>query len=437
MKYYFKIFLLSLGITLFNILIYQIISSIKISLYNSAEAFIIYLMVAGFPIQFVVLTVVSLISKKNKKAIMVTAGLFVGFWLWFHWKASIRERRSYDIDVEEKQLYSKIEQKDYDTGVSTPEGYPIKLMTDGDRFTVIIDGKGYYAGKFDNYEVVSESWGNGSTEGYGEAIPDSLKLFWYSFVENKYYGLNTKLDKAKISNYFKNGYKKIASDKTGKVSLATQGDYEDLIAGIAPGGDVVLWISGTKDTREIGIYKAKEMNRNKFKSYDIVEEDEIKRVLSENNIQSNGIVHINNNNNNNKPIPFGIWTEKYREKFNWKVDINNLGQTKSELMFYFYNGENFSLYNEEAEKTKYEEQFVPNYIIFNFAKNKKEYRADFEFDEDEIFNHFKKITKENPNEPIDIVLDINPNFTKATIQLKSKNRTLDFLKMKTLEVSVD
>lgn len=279
MKYYFKIFLLSVGISIFSFLVYQILSSIKIVINNSVEAFIFYLMVAGFPIQFVVLTIVSFISKKNKKAIMITAGLFAVFWLWFHWITSIDERKSYDIDVKEKQLYSKVEQKDYDTGISTPEGFPIKLMTDGCRLSVIIDGKGYYAGKFYKYGVSSESWGYASADGYGETLPDSMKLFWYSFVENKYYGLNTKLDKAKISEYFKKGFKMEKWNGVKNSSEISRTEYEDLVAGIAPGGDVVLWISGGDDTREIGVFKAKEVNRNQFKSYDILKEDEIKRVL--------------------------------------------------------------------------------------------------------------------------------------------------------------
>lgn len=434
MKHYFKIFLLSVGISIFSFLVYQILSSIKIVINNSTETFIIYLMAAGFPIQFVVLTVVSLISKKNKKAIMMTAGLFAAFWLWFHWIASINERRSYNIDVKEKQLYSKVEQKNYGTGISTPEGYPVKLMTDGGRLSVIIDGKGYYAGKFYKDGVSSESWGIGSTGGYGETLPDSLKLFWYSFVENKYYRLNTKLDKAKISEYFKKEFKMEKWNDRIRSSQINRTEYESLVAGIAPGGDVVLWISGGNDTREIGVYKGKEMNRNQLKGYDIVEEEEIKKVLSDtctckNDPQFRKIVH------NDKPIPFGIWTKKYRERYHWKVEINPLGETKSELKFNFFNGENFSLYNEEVAKMTYQKLVLPSYINFTFTKNKKEYNAYFEFEEDEIFNNFKKLTDQNPNEAIDIVLNINSDLSKATIKLKSKNKTLDFQKMKTMEVS--
>ncbi|MNT95693.1 hypothetical protein D3C72_2376190 [compost metagenome] len=77
---------------------------------------------------------------------------------------------------------------------------------------------------------------------------------------------------------------------------------------------------------------------------------------------------------------------------------------------------------------------MPSYIIFHFFKNKEKYKAFLQFDEDEIYSNFKTLIQENPNEPIDIVMNFNENLTNATVKLKSKNKALDFRKMKTLEI---
>lgn len=435
MKYYFKILLLSFGIGIFNILIYLFLLQFQIAPnggYIPQEFVEISLIILGIPLQFIVLTVVSLIFKKNNIAILVTSCLFVVACFLINWFTSTHQRREYNDAAEERRIFRKTEELNYDTAISTPEGYPIKLLSQG-YLSTIVEGKGYQVGYFLTDEVYSENWGSGPTDGSGGAVPDSLKLYWFSFLENKYYRLNTKLDKRKISDYFKKGYE---YDNIGNLEKTTRANYQDLTAGIAPGGDVALWISSPNDIRIIDVFKAKEVSFENIGKDDIVKDNEIKKVLSDtctceevDRLQFRRIVH------NNTPIPYGIWTKKYLEKFNWKIAVSNLEPIKYEMYFHFYNGERFSLYNEKISALKHQKQVVPEHIAFTFFENKKTYKAYFEFDEDEIFNNFKKLTKENPSEPIDIILNFNSDFTKSTIKLKSKYKTLDFVKMKSLEVS--
>jgi hypothetical protein len=81
---------------------------------------------------------------------------------------------------------------------------------------------------------------------------------------------------------------------------------------------------------------------------------------------------------------------------------------------------------------------LPDYLIFTFfIKNKKKYEAYLEFDENEIFSHFEKLTQNNLNEPIEIVLNISSNLNQTTIKLHSKDRTLNFEKMKDVQIYAD
>ncbi|KFC24350.1 hypothetical protein IO90_03360 [Chryseobacterium sp. FH1] len=433
MKYYFKIFLLSVGIGVVNILMYLFLLQFQI-LHNSSyvpqEAFDVFLILVAIPIQFLIVALVAYVSKKNKQAVLITSALFVVACLLLILINTKEERSTFNNE----QVYRNTEKYDYQQGIATPEGYPIKLLSNS-KFTLAVKGNRNPYTLLETGKVYSTNWGNSestfkSSEDGDVVLPDSLKLYWYSFLENKYYGLSAKLDKIKISNYFKKGYQRDMSGNFARLIIAK---YQDLNAGIAPGGDVVLWISGASETREISVFKATEMNINQFKGEDIVKADEIKKVLSDNceckeNLQSRRIDH------HNQKIPFGIWTNQYREKYNWKVDISSINSSKSELKFYFYNGERYSLFNEDAVNNNYRNKVVPSDIIFIFIQNGKKYKAFFEFDEDEIYSYFNNLSQANPNAPIDIILNINPDLSQATVKLKSKNRTLDFVKMKTLRI---
>ena len=306
------------------------------------------------------------------------------------------------------------------------------------EFTIAVKGDRTPYTLLETNKVYSINWGNGDTtfkssDGPDIVLPDRLELFWYSFLENKYYRLSTKLNKTQISQYFKKGYK---WDYSGNLDKIATRNYRELIAGIAPGGDVVLWISGPGNTKELEIFKADLIDMQEREVYNLVKEDEIKKVLSDtctckDNVQFRKIV------NNGKPVPTGIWGNKYRKKYDWKVAINNLDQTKAKLDISFFNGEEYELFNEEAAKMKYTQQVVPEYLIYTFIKNKKKYKAFLQFDENEIFSHFEKLTSNNSNESLDIVLNISPDLKQTTIQLQSKNKTLNFEKMKDVDVYAD
>lgn len=436
MKYYFKIFLLSAGIGIINILLFLFLLQFQIvhnSSYIPQEAFIIFLLLLAIPVQFLILLLVAFIFKRNQLAIIIASILMVVVCIFMLWDTSAQERQTYNNE----QVYHSTEKYDYQQGISTPEGYPIKLLSESE-FTIAVKGDRTPYTLLETNKVYSINWGNGDTtfkssDGPDIVLPDRLELFWYSFLENKYYRLSTKLNKTQISQYFKKGYK---WDYSGNLDKIATRNYRELIAGIAPGGDVVLWISGPGNTKELEIFKADLIDMKEREVYNLVKEDEIKKVLSDTctckgNVQFRKIV------NNGKPVPTVIWGNKYRKKYDWKVAINNLDQTKAKLDISFFNGEEYELFNEEVAKMKYTQQVVPEYLIYTFIKNKKKYKAFLQFDENEIFSHFEKLTSNNSNESLDIVLNISPDLKQTTIQLQSKNKTLNFEKMKDVDVYAD
>ncbi|MEO8253309.1 MAG: DUF2931 family protein [Flavobacterium sp.] len=435
MNYYLKIFLLSAFIGFINILIFFVISQITI-VHNSSiipkELGVIVLILIAIPIQFLILLLVGYLFNGNHNAIFITSFLFILTCSLILWFTSQEERAVFDNE----QVYNITEKYEYQQGISTPEGYPIKLLS-GSNFSVAVKGDRNPSVLLDTDKVYSTQWGNAENTFKSEmagkvVVPNSINLYWYSYLENKYYELNTQIDQNKISAYFKKGF---IRDNKGKLTNAESmnGKYNELFAGIAPGGDVVLWIGGVNQTDEIAVFKANEINLNKIHEDDIVTEEDRKKVLNdtctcEDNSQFRRIV------NNDKTIPFGIWTTKYRQKYNWKIRINDFGQGKSAYNLSFFNGEDFAIYNEDLIKLTYQKLVIPNYIIYTFIKNEKKYKAFIEIEEDEIFSHFKELTKNNKEEPLDIVINISSDLNGMSVQLVSKEKSLNFIKLKTAKI---
>ena len=435
MKYYFKLFLLSAGVGAVNILIFIFLLQFQIvhnSGYIPKELVTVGIILIAIPIQFLLLILIAFIFKRKKEAHYITSGLFMITCFLLLWFTSKEERGTFNNE----QVYKRTEKFDYQQGISTPEGYPVKLLSES-IFNVSVKGDQNPVTLLETGKVYSTKWGLGDTTfkssaDCGVVLPDSLKLYWYSYLENKYYGLNSKIDKDKISTYFKKGF---LWDINGKMinDELIERTYDELFAGITPGGEVVLFISGAEHTKEIEIFKAKEISVSKFRDYDTVTEEGRSTVLTdtctcEDNVQHRKIVH------NDKPIPFGIWTNKYRQQFNWKLAVNSLRQTKSALNFYFYNGERSVFYNDAVLQLDYQKQVLPEFIIFTFVRNEKKYTAFVQFDEEELFGNFEKLTKINANEPVRIVLNINNKMDTVTIQLSSKNQLVDFKKMKKIRI---
>lgn len=433
MKYYFKIFLLSLAIGIVNTLIFFLFLQFQIihnSSYIRQELLTVGLILSAIPIQFLLLLLVSFFFKRNRTALKMTSLLFILVCIFTLWATSSEERSRYSNE----RVYSQTEKYDYQQGISTPEGYPIQLLSES-RFTLAMKGDRNPVTLLETGKVYSNQWGNGestfkSSDDGDVVLPDSLKLYWYSFVEDKYYALNTALDKALLSSYFKKGFR---HDISGKLEETIQGKYNELIAGIAPGGDVVLWISSFNDTREIAVFKAKEISASTLKDYDIIQKDVRNEVLNdtctcEDNIQFRKIAH------RNSPIPFGIWVNKYRTKFNWKIGINDFGQTKMGLKFRFFNGERLQLFNEEITQQIQQKSPLPEYLNLSFFKEEKKYNAYLEFDEQELYDTFEMLAYGNPDEPLILKLDINSGLTQTRVEVQSKGKTLSLKKMKAVEI---
>lgn len=435
MKYYLKLFLLSTAVGVINLMLFFNLLQIQIvrnSNYVPYEVIPLSLIIIAIPFQFVFLILISFLFKKNTYSLIITSIVFIAICFYFLRTTSKYERAEYNAI----ETYKKFERFEYGLKLSTPEGYPIKLLSSS--FKPNEKGSDYFSDYLDN-GIYSENWGIGTNKSYSEkgsemggfVLPDSIEMYWYSILEKKYYHLNTKINKDKITQYFRKGYEYYFSRESDKINNST---YDEIVVGIAPGGDVVIWVSSFPNTKEIEVFKATEIKKESLKDENyVVSEKEIIEVLNdtctcEDNTQFRKIVH------QNIPIPYGKWTNKYRKQYNWKIAVNDFGQTKPEMKFYFFNAEKYSLIKDNFNEMKYQKNVLPEFLNYQFSKNNKDYETLIKFDEDEVSNHFEKLTLQNPDEPLELIVNINEKLDKVSIQLSSKYESIYFKKMKTLRI---
>ena len=177
--------------------------------------------------------------------------------------------------------------------VSAPQHYGATIEAQyylGEELLAAIKGAG------------SPGWGLG-TDGLtmGEhdkkPIPDRVKIHCYSAREGVNYTADIPLPKKKMEELFKKKLYDPVSE--------TYNNYNSIVCGCAPGGEIVIWLRGYIFLEEVTRVKGKEISR----------ENQQQREAYFNNKTPKEQEWITNN-----PIPYGTW-DKYDKEFLWKPDV--------------------------------------------------------------------------------------------------------------------
>ncbi|MFC4412304.1 DUF2931 family protein, partial [Kaistella carnis] len=165
------------------------------------------------------------------------------------------------------QEKGKIGQENFPYSVTTsaPSGYPIEVhlgfFTD-DR-NQLICGVSKTGIERSGWQWDGDEGGQG-----GSVIPAHIDLTYVAYAEKKFYHLDADLPKEKILEVFRKGYLTQSNEigEDGK-KIMVPAHYDILTVGMAPGGMVVIWLSGNKSRVEICRLQAKEtfVDKDKFR----------------------------------------------------------------------------------------------------------------------------------------------------------------------------
>ena len=303
--------------------------------------------------------------------------------------------------------FMKTEKYPYAVTTTAPEDYPMEV-----HIGYFLDEKEELICGVPKTGSVESGWQYQGAEGGqgGDKIPAYLSLTYISYAEKKFYNVEAKLPAEKILEEFRKGYKlkKYMSDETEDLT------YGKLTVGMAPGGVVVLWLSGKSHRVEICRLQAKEV---------FVDKDDFRRRVFENETQQEffdvaydlALSDSIKQDIKERGIPFGLWDE-YREKYNYRFTFRPYDDRDkfTYINTLYYNGEAEEILKPDLALKKYTSRGIPYRTKFMFFS----YSTDIIFNDREMIQVFKELKKKHPGKPIDIIL--TPTFLYNEIKVSVK-----------------
>lgn len=289
----------------------------------------------------------------------------------------------------------------------------------------IFKGNFYYGDKGDIYipdgREINYGWGeDGSINIAGDALkeaPETLELTWISFTENKNYTGKFELDIKKIDSLLTAGYPR--DIESGK------GTYRLIKVGMAPGGDVIVWLTGVRNKQvEVGFYKARPTGsldwkevypdmRGTFEPY-------INTIVSK-------LPDSIKNQIKNHTIPFNYWSG-LRKRYNWKPAFR--GKTKvTRIDLDYFNKERDFVFGENLTKMIFKPTAVIEALSVYWLDDKnRELLTEVKFNEKETFAIFSKLQGDKQGE---LVIAVDKEKSDVTVKLKLKDSEIPFQQIRT------
>jgi hypothetical protein len=305
---------------------------------------------------------------------------------------------------------------------SSPIGYPIDVYQGGIGSVSLANG------------TDTGPWGlagNGMSSGIKE-VPRRLDVVWLSYAENTFYSIDCEVDYDKMVRLFKEGY--LNSMAFFNRDVLEKETYRTIVVGFAPGGVVVVWLYGAGKQVEIGRYQGKKtvIPPSEIAGLDrhdqlIFQDDYRKKIMLNEKIVPLEVQKANKN----KPIPYGLW-DTYREKYTWRPEfiVQNEGKMES-TYFTFFNGEEEEQFDQSLIKNEFTERAVPKAVNLGWRdKTGQSYGAEIVFDEEEIFNAYNEVRKDNKESKAELQMRVNIPNDFVTFMLKGNDKEIRLPKTK-------
>jgi hypothetical protein len=288
------------------------------------------------------------------------------------------------------QPEKNMSQYDWMARNSAPKGCPMEIVEGGFQF---VGGGSVYIPP----ASLHSGWGQPvSAHVVGEdtkPLPDRMHIRFYSFLEDKIYEGEFTLPYARIAKLFAEGYR---SDAPGHQPRA---HYDEITAGVAPGGAVALWLGGIGRRTEVFFGRADvidgdfhdlmglpaHVDRNTHREEQLTQASERDPLVAR----------------SQEKIPLGIW-ETYRTRYHWQPVFEGMGTPTALRWIFYVNGEQEDLFLPLSETDQHALRPVPINLYFLIPQPEKyERKYDITFDEAEMLATFQRLGRNEA--PLELV----------------------------------
>ena len=241
-------------------------------------------------------------------------------------------------------------------------------------------------------------------------VPKFIFIIWFSMVESKFYAVADELPQEKIEALL------AEKDKNTK-----KPKYDTLIAGMAPYGNLAIWLSGNGMTTEAAWLQGKEipMEMKDFAPKSkLTKEEYAKKALADckeayRNFNKNG-------------LPDPMLFERYMQKFNYRITptFENEETILEGIEMCYYNGE----LNTTADSAEYAENAMrakPSKIVLKWSDGKKQYNGYFWTNEHKIVETFLKFYEMDAQEEGNFIIEVKASHRQFRFSLQNSNASVE------------
>lgn len=247
-----------------------------------------------------------------------------------------------------------------------------------------------------------------------KSLPNKIEITFFSYLENQFYQGSFDLPYDKILSLFKAGY--FSPNENSHIT------YDAIVAGIAPGGTVSVWLSGIDRETEVFQGKAKKIDGewkwiNDNPKYT---RDEYIRLEIKDDLKPEELKAIDKNG-----IPFTSWEKYHKLRYYWYPKFIGIELRDDWIQnVKYYNGEEgylgYPLSETELKKTR----GIPEQIDFIWKYDEDtNYSYEMYFDEKEMFDVFEKYSSKN--DPLELEIKMVKEGKKMNFTVALKNYIQD------------
>ena len=295
---------------------------------------------------------------------------------------------------------------------SAPENYPMEIVS-GDF--LLSNGGSLY---IPDTATLGKGWGEmESSHVVGpdlKPLPSGIDITFFSYTENAFYHGSFDLPKDRIQALFSEGYYSPRErDKT---------TYERIIAGIAPGGIVAVWLMGRDRQTEVFYGKAEKVDIpwREFVDNPEISREEFIRIELEDNMSEEALARLQRDG-----VALGRW-DKFRKLYRWQPVIESSRPPGLINIVSYFNGELDYMRYPLEDSIADAERPIPDNISFIWRNSEgKSYWVRYYFDEREIFDVFEKLAPDG-NTALELVLKVEdvPGGRKISSLVRNQDEAI-------------